>query len=112
MNDKPFENHVLTELSGGPFRAIQMKRPDCGFHAVRIIEFSSRLCITGDVIIGGNGYGIFSANRYDLNWFGSELSPDYLCEKFFFHGQYGSKQDKERLCAIQRCYHRLTQGNT
>ena len=75
---KELSNHVLTETDG----VYRMGKPDTGIYVVYIAEVANRLCITGDICLGGNENGIVSNAGYKFGWFGGRLSEGYLCEKF------------------------------
>lgn len=70
--------HTL-EVAGG---CLRMGKPETVFYEVFLAEVANRLCITGDIMLGGNLHGVVSAPGYSLDWFGGELSESYLCEKF------------------------------
>ena len=83
--------HVLDEMAGGgEAKLYRMGRPGTGVYAVYVAEFAGdvlpgrhcRLCVTGDICLGGNGYGLVSAAGYGIRWFSGQLSETYLCEKF------------------------------
>ena len=72
-------NHVLEPQLDGSLR---MGTPGDYIYAVYFVEFANRICIAGDICLGGNENGIVSNVGYKLPWFAGQLSECYLCEKF------------------------------
>jgi len=72
--------HVLSPEGREAYR-MGLPDGDCLF-AMHIGEFAGRLVVTGDVRLGGNGYGLVSAHGYGIPWFAGRQSEGYLCEKF------------------------------
>ena len=82
-----FAHHELELLEDGKVvKLYKMATPGTGHLAMFIVEIPSRIVLTGDLIIGADRKGVESDWGYNLNWFGSELSERYLCEKFLSKG--------------------------
>lgn len=80
------KNHVLEEAlpQTGAFRAFYMKEPGKGRMMSTLFIFTPEgIVIMGDLCPGGprNG-GSISNYGYGIEWFGSQKSEYYLCEKF------------------------------
>ncbi len=91
---KAFTNHVLEPWIDGSLR---MGIPGDGIYAVHLIEFANRICITGDIRLGGNECGIVSNVGYKLSWFAGQLSEGYLCEKFSLSREWQWKVAVEEI---------------
>ena len=76
---KSLAKHVLDPQLDGSLR---MGIPGDCIYEVYLVEFANRICITGDIYLGGNDNGIVSNIGYKLPWFAGRLSECYLCEKF------------------------------
>lgn len=76
---KQLSNHVLEPQVDG---SIRLGIPDECLYAVYLVEFANRICISGDICLGGNENGIVSSAGYTMAWFAGQLSESYLCEKF------------------------------
>jgi len=72
-----------------------MKRPDSGFYRVQIIFSPEGIALQGDVRYGDRT-GATSDLGYGFNWFQSNLSEDYLCEKFL-HREWVAKYAADSL---------------
>lgn len=72
--------HALWPMGDGAYR--MASAPGVGAYHMCVGEFAGRLVVTGDVRLGGNGYGLVSANGYGIGWFANRQSEGYLCEKF------------------------------
>lgn len=72
-------NHVFEPQLDG---CLRMGIPGDCIYAMYFVEFANRICIAGDIRLGGNENGIVSSSGYKLPWFAGQLSECYLCEKF------------------------------
>jgi len=76
-------SHVLipVEVSDN-FKLYTLNRPGTIVYSVYIAEFARRLCLSGDICLGGNDRGIVSSPGYGVAWFSGHLAESYLCQKF------------------------------
>jgi hypothetical protein len=76
------KNYVLVPLQGGKdIQAFYLKKPGDGRMMSTLILFTPEgIVLQGDLTPGRNGN--VSVLGYGVGWFASDLSEDYLCEKF------------------------------
>jgi hypothetical protein len=74
--------HVLVPTPSGEFTGYWLREPGTGFYSLLIMGLPTGVTLTGDLQIGHGPGGSAIAYGYDLDWFGSQLSEDYLCSKF------------------------------
>lgn len=81
---KELANHVLEPAKGNNIEALahRMIKPGTNIYSAYLSEIANRICIAGDICLGGNENGIVSTAGYNLAWFAGQLSECYLCEKF------------------------------
>lgn len=79
------KNHILEQvLDSEKFKAFYLKDPAQGRQMSTLLTFTPEgIVIMGDFCPGGpRNEGVISSFGYDLGWFASEKSEDYLCGKF------------------------------
>lgn len=75
--------HQLEPVEAGDVPMFWLKEPDRYAYAVLVTDLPKiGVCLAGDLLIGPGCGGPALAVGYDLGWFTSRLSEDYLCEKF------------------------------
>lgn len=80
---KSMEEMKLTQLNFRPLEMFYLKREGTGTLRTLIIFTKEGIVLTGDVMLGLNpSGGIVSQLGYGSDWFSSNLSEDYLCQKF------------------------------
>jgi hypothetical protein len=88
---RSLKNHKLEEIpAGDKTRIFKMSNGKDWCHLNEFI-FTPRghIVICGDTIISEYDHGLVSCVGYGLPWFTSQLSEDYLCEKFFRKDEFG-----------------------
>lgn len=78
------KEHRLVEMPfvTGGVQAYWIRRPGSGMYSLCVTFLPSRqIALSGDLTIGGRN-GCVSDVGYDLAWWTSDLSEDYLCGKF------------------------------
>lgn len=75
-------NHLDPIQVGEDIQMFQLiMEPGSNMNSTDILFTHRGIVIMGDLCPGHNG--MISDSRYGLEWFTKELSPDYLCSKFF-----------------------------
>lgn len=78
------DKHELHEvLNTEAVKIYDLREPDGGWmQSTRLVFLSNppQIIVTGDLCPGV--HGILSNMKYGIEWFGSQKSPGYLCEKF------------------------------
>lgn len=77
--DKRLEKHELVEITDQT-RSFHLKEKGQWLMSTVITFTKGGIVLSGDLVPGDNG--CISARPYGIDWFSSELSPDYLAEKF------------------------------
>jgi len=93
------KDHVLTREDKGHWR---MGKPNSGMFSTHLIFMAGRIGITGDFSPGLNG--VWSDLSYDIRWFASKLSWDYLAQKFL-------KREWQPEVAVMEAKDHLESGN-
>ena len=94
MYMKQLSEHELQVIQDGKVKAYRMAKPGTRVMSTLLVFTPEGIVLQGDFTPERNGS--VSSLGYSLAWFLGELSPDYLCEKFFLR-EYVPEYAREEL---------------